>query len=260
MDAHDENCVKKDDEAMEKVNEILILAEEGGVYREQLQRAVSAQEIKIGLLTFNCAANLLGSDATVDLLKSALTPTAAYVTSGTLAVLTGLSLSIPAVTSKIATEAGEEVANDIAKEFVKDLYAGATKEFVRKQATLAAQEAFQKTMKEMAEVAVKETLDDAAKLAVNKAANEAAKKAANETAKKAAHEAAKKASEFALKTAGQVTGCVTAGLGGLSIALDVYHYHKGKEKINSKSELGDSLRELADLLEKEFEKAVKAAT
>jgi len=232
-----QELLREDEEAVQELQEALAqLAAGEDLYRKRVEQALLVREVQLFVLGFNCAATLLGSATAWDLLAVAVTTFACNTSASAKIVLAGLTQVIPIVTARLAAEGIEEVADDIAKEAVKRISQGATKEFVKKNAAIAANEAYK----------------EALKIASKELAEEAAEQAAKEAAKKAAAIAADKAAKEALKTAGKITGGITAGLGGASVLWDGYNLYKGYKKHKASSVLGRELNILADFFENEL--------
>jgi len=160
------------------------------------------------------------------MLPLALTPIPLFC--GTIAkICTALGPVIATGAQEISKMVGKEVADDIARETVKEMQPGITKMFVEHQAKMAAKHALQ-----------------------TDAVTEASKKLLHEAAKKAAQEAASEAT----KTMARITGSMTIVLGAVFALWDTVNLVKAHEKSKeeAKSKMGEALRMLADEVEREL--------
>ena len=193
-----EKVLAEDNEAVQRLQDVLArLSVEDNVHNNGVEIALIAREVQIFVLLFNCGSSFLGSATTWELLAVGLPLVSAYTTGATAASVGILTSVLPKVTSSLAeaSKGIEEVVDDIAKETVSSISEGATKEFVKKSTSVAANEAYKEALK----AASKEMSEEAAE----KTLREAAKKTAKEVAKKAGKEAYKKALESASKEVGE---------------------------------------------------------
>ena len=162
-------------------------------------------------------------------------------------VLAAAKVATNEATKVASSEAAKLATTEAAKVATNEATKVAASETAKIAASETAKVAASETAKVASTEAAKVAASETAKVASTEAAKAATKEAANEAAIAAANKAAITAAEKTAETCAKIAGRITIGLGALFIVWDVYNTVKDGQK----KSLGNTLRELAEELEKQ---------